>query len=485
MGQNIHHTNFNADDFIQHKERLYTEFSHLQNWFQQTKQQLKNQKAFSEQKLKAGFELEVYLLDKYHLPGGQNKYILQQLQNKNVTAELANFNIEINSSVRYLEQKIFSEFENELQQTWTSCQEAANKNGLSICMTGILPSLEKQHLSLDNMSSLKRYHALNDQILNARQGKNISLDICGKDSLHIKQQNVMLESVTTSLQLHLQLPFLSAVRYYNSAIILSAPLLAICTNSPFLFGKNLWQETRIPAFEQSIATGGYDGATFGPIKRAGFGEAYIKNSLLECFAENIEHYPVLLPELFDTPVEKLSHLLLHNGTVWRWNRPLIGIEKQGQYHLRLEHRSLPAGPSIPDCIANAALFYGMLQNLVKQYEIAEQHLPFNLAKENFYNAAKFGLDCKIHWFDGEHLSISKLLKERLLPMAKEGLSSLEVDQGDINYYLNIIEQRLNTGQTGANWQRKYLSKYQCNMQELVKAYINRQQSGKAVHQWEI
>ena len=181
----------------------------------------------------------------------------------------------------------------------------------------------------------------------------------------------------------------------------------------------------------------------------------------------------------------MSHLLLHNGTVWRWNRPIIGMEKDGQYHLRLEHRSLPAGPSIVDCIANAAFFYGMLQSLAMKYEIAEQHLPFNLAKENFYNAAKFGLDFKIHWFDGKRVPVSKLLKEQLLPMAKDGLSSLGVDRGDIHYYLNIIEQRLHTKQTGANWQREYLRVHQCSMQELVRAYINRQQSGKAVHEWEI
>ncbi|MFK5894713.1 MAG: glutamate--cysteine ligase, partial [Pseudomonadota bacterium] len=322
MGQNIYHTHFNADDFIQYKSKLDAEFSHLQNWFEQKKQHLDNKEHISNQNLKAGFELEIYLVDNNNFPSGQNKQFLQQLQHQSVTAELANFNIEINSSVHHLEGKVFSDFESELQQIWDNCQKTAKKDQLSLCMIGILPSLEQKHLSLDNMSQLKRYHALNDQILNARKGKEINLDICGNDSLHMQHQDVMLESVTTSLQLHLQLPFESAVRYYNSAIILSAPLLAICTNSPFLFTKDLWQETRIPAFEQSIASGGYDGAAFGPIKRAGFGEGYVKNSLLECFTENIQHYPVLLPEQFDNPTEKLSHLLLHNGTVWRWNRPL-------------------------------------------------------------------------------------------------------------------------------------------------------------------
>lgn len=485
MGQNIDHSHFNADDFVRHKEKLHAEYQLLKSWFEQKKQQLKNQKQLSDQRLKVGFELEVYLVDKDHLPNAQNQYFLQRLQHNSVAAELANFNIEINSSVRHLEGKVFSDFEKELQKIWSACQKTALKDELSVCMIGILPSLKKQHLSLDNMSQLKRYHALNDQIFNARKGKMIALDICGHDSLHLQQQDVMLESVTTSLQLHLQIPFESSVRYYNSAIVLSAPLLAICANSPYLFGKDLWQETRIPAFEQSIASGGYDGAAFGPIKRAGFGEGYVKNSLLECFTENIEHYPILLPEQFAAPAKKLSHLLLHNGTVWRWNRPIIGIEKKGHYHLRLEHRSLPAGPSIKDCIANAALFYGMLHTLARQYKIAEKHLSFNLAKENFYKTAKFGLDCKIHWLDGELIPLSKLLKEKLLPMAKDGLSALGVDRSDISYYLDIIEQRLNTGQTGSNWQRQYQLKHQCNMQELVKAYINRQQSGKAVHEWEI
>jgi len=484
MGQNIYHTHFNSDDFILHKENLNLEYQLLKDWFQH-KQQSNNQRHLSDNNLKAGFELEIYLVDKNNYPCGQNKKFLKHLQHKNVAAELANFNIEINSSVRFLEKNVFSDFERELNTIWNLCNNTAIKNELSPCMIGILPSLNKKHLSLNNMSQLKRYHALNEQILNARKGKTIELDICGHDSLHMQHQDVMLESVTTSLQLHLQLPFQSAVRYYNSAIVLSAPLLAICANSPYLFGKDLWQETRIPAFEQSIATGGYEGAAFGPIKRAGFGEGYVKHSLLECFTENLEHYPILLPEHFDTPAEQLSHLLLHNGTVWRWNRPIIGIENNGQYHLRLEHRSLPAGPSIVDCIANSALFYGLLHTLAQQFEIAEQHLPFSLAKENFYNAAKYGLDCKLHWFDGSLVSVAKLLKEKLLPMAKDGLSSLGINRDDITYYLNIIEERLNSKQTGTNWQRSYLQKHQCNMQELVRAYIKRQQSGKAVHEWEI
>ncbi|MFK5984472.1 MAG: glutamate--cysteine ligase [Pseudomonadota bacterium] len=483
MGQNIYHQHFSAKDFLLHKQKISTEFSHLENWFK--KQPLENQQQIPTQVLKAGFELEVYLVDNNHLPCAENKQFLQQLQHPSVIAELANFNVEINSSVREVKNNIFSDFEKELKHIWALCQKTASRKNQSVCMTGILPSLEKKHLTIDNMSKLKRYHAINEQILKTRQGKTIHLDICGKDSLHVQQHDVMLEAVTTSLQLHLQLPFAQATRYYNSAIILSAPLVAICANSPFLFGKDLWQETRIPAFEQSIASGGYAGAAFGPIKRAGFGEAYVKQSLLECFAENIEHYPILLAELFPDPKEKLSHLLLHNGTIWRWTRPLIGLEKDGQYHLRLEHRSMPAGPSIVDCIANAALFYGILHSLASQYKIAEQHLPFNLAKDNFYTAAKFGLDCKIHWLDNNKISIKKLFMQQLLPMAKDGLSSLGVARSDIDYYLNIIQQRLNTQQTGAIWQQNYLQKHHCNMQQLVKAYINRQQSGKAVYEWEI
>jgi hypothetical protein len=56
---------------------------------------------------------------------------------------------------------------------------------------------------------------------------------------------------------------------------------------------------------------------------------YARESILECFEANRTRYPVLLPAVMDEPPESLAHLRLHNGTIWRWNRPLIGFDEQG------------------------------------------------------------------------------------------------------------------------------------------------------------
>ena len=206
--------------------------------------------------------------------------------------------------------------------------------------------------------------------------------------------DVMLESATTSFQIHFQVPLDLAVRVYNASIIASAPMVAISANSPFMFNKDLWSETRIRLFEQSVEVGGYEDGSHGPMRRVTFGSGYARESLYECFFENLEHYPVLLPTLFDDEVEELSHLRLHNGTLWRWNRPLIGVDN-GDYSLRIEHRVVPAGPSIIDAVANAAFYYGLTYELSFMEQAPEQQMGFDRARDNFYNAARLGLDSQI------------------------------------------------------------------------------------------
>ncbi len=486
MGRDITHSHFKKVDFERYRNKMDAELAWLQQWFQQ--QDSQNTSPMPN----IGFEMELCLVDRQGLPASINEAFIKQLKDSaivsQVTQELAQFNIELNSSVFCLTADALQKMHHELSRLYHLCQNAAQILNADLLMVGSLPSLQEQHLQLQNMSHMTRYQALNEQVLRSRKGRAIELDIQGKESLKSVHQDVMLESVATSFQLHLQMPFAHSVRYYNAAIILSAPMVAVSANSPFLFGKDLWCETRIPVFEQAVSVGGYDGAMFGPIKRVSFGSGYAQQSLLECFQENIEHYPVLLPEVFDTATEDLAHLSLHNGTIWRWNRPLIAyIEnaQQREYHVRLEHRVIPAGPTIVDSIANAALFYGAITALASQYQIPEQQLSFVQAKENFYLAAKQGLKSRMNWLSEQSLPVKTLLLEILIPMAKNGLQQMGINREDIEYYLKIIEQRVESGQNGAFWQRHYVETHGNDMRALTLAYLNNQHTGRPVHQWEI
>jgi hypothetical protein len=292
----------------------------------------------------------------------------------------------------------------------------------------------------------------------------------------------MLESAATSLQMHLQVSQEQAVRFYNAAHILSAPTVAVAANGAYLFGKDLWDDTRIPLFEQAVAVWGGGGSSESSIARVTFGSGYARESLLECFVENLERYPVLLPVVFPNEPTEFHHVRLHNGTIWRWNRPLIGVDAAGP-HLRLEHRVASAGPSIVDVMANMALFYGLAYAFVEDVPPPETRLPFAKTRANFYAAARYGLDSRVIWVDGREVGVRSLLLERLIPMAREHLQALGVDNGDIGYYLGIVQERLRLGRTGAAWQRAFVTKHGPDMGALVAAYAAHQRSGRPVHEW--
>ena len=349
---------------------------------------------------------------------------------------------------------------------------------------GILPTLTDDDLSLQNISALDRYRALNEQVLRLRKGKTIRLHISGNDHLEVEHKDVMLEAASTSLQIHLQTPQDLAVRYYNASVILSAPLVAVGANAPFLFNRDLWYETRIPVFEQSVDIGGIGGAAGGPIHRVTFGNHYARESLFECFSENLEHYPVLLPVTYDSEPEQLNYLRLHNGTIWRWNRPLIGFDTDGTPHLRIEHRTMSSAPSMVDNIANIAFYYGLVQYYATCIEPPEATLSFADAKDNFYRAAQIGLSHRLLWSDGNTYSIKDLVLNKLLPEARTGLDNLGISPGDSERYLAIIESRISSEQTGSQWQRKFAELHQRDMKLLTCSYYQNQQHNKPVHEWD-
>jgi hypothetical protein len=306
------------------------------------------------------------------------------------------------------------------------------------------------------------------------------LDIRGGEALCTEHSDVMLEAATTSFQIHLQVKASEAAAFFNAALMLSAPMVAATANSPFLFGRQLWQETRIPLFEQAVAVGGDIAGDAQVYRRVTFGSGYLQSSLLELFQENLAHYPPLLPHCHDTAPEDLHHLRLHNGTIWRWNRPLIGFGRDGTPHVRIEHRVVPAGPSIADSIANAALFYGLVHALADVP--AWPALSFAQSRANFYAAAKDGLRAEVLWRDAK-VSLRQLLLTELLPLAKQGLATLAIAEADIAYYLGIIEARIGSEQTGSRWQQAFVDRHGRDMQALTLAYLECQRSGLPVHEW--
>jgi gamma-glutamylcysteine synthetase len=367
----------------------------------------------------------------------------------------------------------------ELETTWVNCSRVAEDAKVHMAMVGIMPTVGVDQLNLDHMSPMARFRALNEQILRLRAGCPIKLHIRGNDQLHLQHADVMLESAATSFQIHLKVRPEQAARVYNASKILSAPMVAASANSPFLFGKDLWAETRIPLFEQSVAVGVSD-----LTKRVSFGIRYVSRSIIECFQANLSRYPVLLPQLMDDPPQMLSHLRLHNGTIWRWNRPLIGFDDDGAPHLRIEHRVVPSGPSVVDSIANAALYFGMVHGLIQDKIPAENRLLFERARYNFYAAARHGLDARIQWLDRQSTTIADLLQQELLPMARRGLRAMEIDEDDIQSWLGLIDARVRTGRTGAAWQRAFVQRHGADMQQMTLAYLARQASGKPVHEWD-
>lgn len=477
MGDEIRSSRFLDEDYQAYFEKLNQETQLLTEWFQNG--------AFSDDNAMCGIEQEAWIINDEFYPSPDNQFLLDAMQNELLSPELAKFNIELNVTPQRLTEKGLSTMHKELLNLWQQCDATFQQKNLHMQMIGILPTVRDQELVVDNMSQLNRYYALNEQVMKSRAGKPLCLDIVGVEHLRSVHSDVMLESAATSFQIHRQVPFNQSVRYYNASIFLSAPLVAIGANSPFLFFKNLWDETRIPLFEQAVEVGGYGHASAGPIRRVSFGSGYVRNSLLECFTENLAHFPVLLPVNFSNPAQDLKHVRMHNGTIWRWNRPLIGFNEDNVPHLRVEQRVASAGPTVVDEIANSAFFYGLQEYYANCELPPEKELEFSKAKTNFYLAAQHGLDARINWLNNKTLSISSLIVDELLDKAKVGLDMLGIDKNDSQDYLGIIEARARTKQNGASWQKQYVKKYNCNMRELAEQYWNNQISETPVHEWEI
>ncbi|OAI10778.1 glutamate--cysteine ligase [Methylomonas koyamae] len=476
MGQEIRAATYQEADFQRFCQRLQAETELLGR--------LVAAKACSEAEPVAGFEIEAWLLDAQMRPAPANQAFLQSFGQPLAGPELAKFNIELNTPPQPLTGAAFATLHKQLQQTWHDAVRHARQMDLQLLAIGTLPTLEQGDLHLGNMSDMNRYRALNQQILQNRS-RPICLDICGHEHLKLEHRDVMLEAATTSFQLHIQCPLSQAHHIYNASIIASAAMVAVAANAPYLFGKDLWAESRIPMFEQAIAAGGYSGAADGPLHRVSFGSDYARQSIQECFIENLQHFPVLLPEPFDDAAEAFRYLRLHNGTIWRWNRPLVGFDADGTPHIRVEHRTPAAGPTVIDMLANAAFFYGLVKNLADERAEGGAVLPFAQAKDNFYQAARHGLDCHVVWFGNRKQRLANLIEQELLPRAGLGLDALGIRNRDALDYLGIVRRRVASRQTGSQWQRRFIEAHPGQFGEMTQEYLQRQLGGEPVSSWGI
>ncbi|MCG3144805.1 MAG: Glutamate--cysteine ligase [Gammaproteobacteria bacterium] len=472
MGQEINRVEFSDAHFREFESRLRRETGEFDEWLASDRIEHGGH-VF-------GLEAEAWLVDHNHFPAPHNEALLDRLANPLVVAELSRFNVELNSTPRALERAALCGSEEELRATWRECQRVAHEMGDALVLIGILPTIRNADLCLANMSPLNRYYALNDQLLRRRLGRPVKVDIAGRERLTVTHTDVMLEAATTSFQVHLKVPVEDAVRHYNASLIGSGPVLAASANSPFLFGRSLWEETRVPLFEQAVGVGGEDAAS----ARVTFGSGYLRNSVAEYFHENLERYHILLPTLFER-AGRLDHLRLHNGTIWRWNRLLPGFDDAGRAHVRIEHRPLPAGPSIVDMIANAALYVGFTHFLATLREPPEAALPFGEARSNFYAAARLGAGARLRWLGGAVADARSLLLEEALPMARHGLMALGVDAAEAARYLEVVRMRVQTGRNGAAWQRGFVDRHGHDPLRLTAAYLENQRSGAPVHEWEL
>ena len=471
MGQEIDSSTFTEEELSQFKLQLAEETALLQQWYRDNR--------FANSRYKAGFELEAWLLDDTNHAAPDNKSFLASMDDPEVVPELATFNFEVNGPAAVLENDALDQMYEGLLATWRRCGEVAASRDEKIIMIGILPHLRESDLTLKNMSAMSRYRALNHQVLKMRNYEPLHLHITGRDEIDTQKYDVMLEAATTSFQVHFQIPLPESVPVFNASLLASAPLVAIAANSPYLFGKDLWDETRIPLFEQSVRVG-------GPGQhRVSFGYDYLEQSLAECFQTNLDDFPVLLPLVNDAPPEKMTHLKFHNGTIWRWNRPLIDFDSQGNPTLRIEHRVIPSGPTIRDSFANAAFYYGLTHGLTLRHDNIACLVPFDETKSNFYDCARYGLDATVTWTEGQSLLVRELILGELLTVATEGLLDLGIDAGSANQWLGIIRARAENRQNGAFWQRSWVSKNGHDMLGMVARYSELQQSEKPVYEWPV
>lgn len=453
---------------------------------------------FETDPIRIGAEQELCLVDRQAKASPTSMEVLEKLGDPaSYTTEFALFNLEINLAPLEFKNDCLSKMEEHLSERVDTVRRAVEDSEGEILLTGILPTIRKADVDLKNLTPLQRYRAL-CQAINKLRGEQFELRIQGMDELLMKFDSPLLEACNTGFQVHLQVTPGDFVEKYNIAQAITAPVLACAVGSPILFGKRLWSETRIALFQQSVDTRQVGDHLRESSPRVTFGNEWVKESILDIFQEDTARYRVMLSSGVEEDTEKmmeegtpprLNALQVHNGTVYRWNRPCYGISN-GKAHLRIENRVFPSGPTVTDEVANAAFWLGLLNKMADYHPDIREVMDFDDARMNFVAASKMGLDTKFRWIDNKRVNAVDLITEELLPIAREGLKKVDIRPGDIDTYLGIIEERTQSGQTMAHWMinnynsliKENSSKEQ-SLTAMTTAMIKYQKKGEPVHRW--
>jgi CBS domain-containing protein/gamma-glutamylcysteine synthetase len=451
---------------------------------------------FEIDKTRIGAEQELCLVDKNAKASPMSMQVLEKLGDNAFTTELALFNLEINLEPLEFTGKCLSQMEKNLQKRVNKVREVVNELGGEIILTGILPTIRKIDIDIGNLTPLHRYEALCSAI-NKLRGGDYDLRIQGMDELLMRFDSPLIEACNTGFQVHLQVKPDEFVNKYNVAQAITGPVLASAVNSPILFGKRLWQETRVALFQQSVDTRKVSDHLRDTSPRVTFGNEWLKDSILEIYKEDIARYRVMLSndviEDADKKIEKgtapeLKALQVHNSTVYRWNRPCYGISN-GKAHLRIENRVFPSGPTVADEMANASFWLGLLIGVDDHYSDITKMMDFDDARMNFFAASKMGLDTKFRWIKDKRYTAVDLITHELIPLAREGLKNSGINTADIETYIGIIEERTDSAQTGSYWVmkshsdlNKKISREQV-LTAITNSMIKNQKKGEPVHKW--
>lgn len=450
--------------------------------------------------MRIGAEQEMFMVDdKYFKPSLIAVEVLEEMKEYEwVGTELAKFNLETNLSPREFIGDCFSQMEKENNDQLAIIREYLKKYGAKIILTGILPTLNKFDLKLTNLTPKDRYYALMEAFNDMLIGSAYELRLQGIDELLVKHDSPLLEACNTSFQVHMQTTPANFVKHYNIAQTLSAPIIAMAANSPIVFGRRLWHESRIALFQQALDTRTSTEHMRDRSPRVSFGKGWLKKSILEIYKEDISRFRVIMTgDNYDDSVAmvaggevpRLKALQIHNSTVYRWNRPCYGISDNGKPHLRIENRVIPSGPTVLDEVANAAFWLGAMAGMDDQYKDITKHISWEDVRDNFGKAAQFGIDTKFTWLKDKKITPTELALQELIPLAEHGLKLKGVESADITRYLDVIRGRAEKHMTGARWQLRAFTSFIKHvtrdeaMAVLTQSIIKNQEQEIPIHKW--
>ncbi|MFT3872059.1 MAG: glutamate--cysteine ligase [Nocardioides sp.] len=487
MGEDVPAQEFSRADRTRHREKVRRCLDVFERMLRESR--------FDTDDPMTGLEVELNLVDWEGDPALKNAEALEAIADPDFQTELGQFNIEMNVQPAKLREGGLTTFEQSLRRSLNDAEHKSSSIGAHLVMIGILPTLAEGHMAPSSISANPRYALLSEQILQAR-GEDITIDIAGPaERLRTTTDSILPEAACTSTQFHVQTAPEDFADYWNASQVIAGVQLALAANSPYLLGKQLWQETRIPLFEQATDTRSEELKAQGVRPRVWFGERWI-TSVFDLFEENVRYFPALLPitdpedpvaVLEAGGIPALHELRLHNGTIYRWNRPVYDVQG-GVPHLRVENRILGAGPTVCDLIANAAFYFGLVRSLAEDDRPLWTQMSFSAAEENFHVAAQLGIEAQLYWPGIGQVRATELVLRRLLPLAHQGLDSWGVDSAERDRLLGIIEQRCLTGVNGASWfvdkmaARSDMSRYDA-LRAVLAEYWENMHTNQPVHTW--